>query len=108
MDGLEAIRARKLQQLQQQQMQREMQQNQQIQQALKQIDTIVRQSLTPKAQDRLANLKLVDPELVQKLKIYLAQMYAAGQVKDQMTDEQLKSILLKLKSSKRESTIKRL
>jgi len=108
MDELEALRARKLQQLQQQQAQQEMQKEQQVQGALRQIDAIVRQFLAPEAQDRLANLRLVDPELVQKLKIYLAQMHAAGQVKQQMTDEQLKSILLKLKSSKRESTIKRL
>jgi programmed cell death protein 5 len=109
MDELEAIRARKLQALAQQQMQQnyqEQKQQQQIQQALAQIDALVRKFLTPDAQDRLANLKLVDPELVQKLKMYLAQLYANGQVK-QMNDDQLKSILIKLKASQREITIKR-
>ncbi len=107
MDELEAIKARKLQQLQEQQMQQEMQKQRQIQEALRQIDAIVRRFLTKDAQDRLANLRLVDPELVQKLKVYLAQMYVAGQVKQQMTDEQLKSILLKLRSAQRKTTIKR-
>ncbi len=108
MDELEAIRARKLQQMQQQQMQQEVQQQHQVQKALRHIDALVRRFLTQKAQDRLANLKLVDPELVQKLKIYLAQMYAGGQIKDKMTDEQLKSILMKIKSSQKETTIKRM
>lgn len=106
MDELEAIKAKKLQQLQQQHAQQE-QQQQQIQEAMRQIDGLVARFLTPQAQDRLANLRLVDPELVQKLKIYLAQMYAAGQIK-QMDDSQLKEILLKLKSTKRETSIKRI
>lgn len=107
MDELEAIKARKLQQLQQQQMQQETQKQLQVQEVMRQIDGLVSKFLTPKAQDRLANLKLVDPELVQKLKIYLAQTYASGRIK-QMDDAQLRDILLKLKSSKKETTIKRL
>lgn len=108
MDELEAIRAKRLQQLQaQQQAQQETQKQLQIQEALRQIDSLVSRFLTPKAQDRLANLSLVDPELVQKLKIYLAQMYAAGQVKT-LDDDQLREILMKLKSSQKDITIKRL
>lgn len=106
MDELEAIKARKLQQLQQQHAQQE-QQQQQLQEAVRQIDGLVAKFLTPQAQDRLANLRLVDPELVQKLKIYLAQMYSSGQIKH-MDDSQLKDILIKLKSSQREITIKRI
>lgn len=74
---------------------------------MRQIDGLVRKLLTPQAQDRLMNLSIVDPELVQKLKIYLAQMYASGQVK-QLDDGQLKEILMKLKSSQKEITIKRM
>ena len=108
MDELEAIKAKKLQQLQQQQaMQQEQQKQLEIQEALRQIDGLVARFLTQDAQDRLANLKLVDPELVQKLKIYLAQMYASGQIK-RMDDAQLKEILLKLKSAQRETSIKRI
>lgn len=84
-----------------------MQKEQQIQQALRQIDALVSKFLTPQALDRLSNLSLVDPELVQKLKIYLAQLYASGQLKT-MDDDQLKQILIKLKSTQREFTIKRL
>jgi len=107
MDELEAIRAKRLQQLYaQQQAQQDTQKQLQIQEALRQIDSLVGRFLTPKAQDRLVNLSLVDPELVQKLKIYLAQLYAAGQVK-MLDDEQLKEILMKLKSSQKSITIKR-
>ncbi len=109
MDDIEAVRAKKLRQLKEQQASQNqgMQKQQQIQKALKQIDSLVRRFLTPKAQDRLTNLKLVDPELVQKLKLYLAQMYASGQAK-KMDDNQLKDILQKLKSAQRETTITRI
>ncbi len=106
MDELEAIRARKLQQLQANQ-QQEQQQQLQIQEAMREIDGIVNRHLTLEARNRLTNLKLVDPDLVQKLKIYFAQMAAAGQLK-QMDDTQLKEILLKLKGTQRETTIKRI
>jgi len=107
MDELEAIRARKLQALQQQQMQQDQHKQLQIQEAMQQVDMLVRKFLTPEAQNRLGNLKLVDPELVQKLKIYLAQMYASGQIK-QMDDSQLREILLKLKTAQKDINIKRL
>jgi programmed cell death protein 5 len=110
MDELEAIKARKLQQLQAQQQahfQQEQQQQQQMQEALKQIDSLVSRFLTPEAQNRLANLKLVDPDLVQKLKIYFAQLASSGQMK-KMDDAQLKEILLKLKgATQRDIKIKR-
>ena len=106
MDELEAIRARKLQQLQQQS-QQETQKQLQMQEAMRQIDYLLGKILTPEAQGRLANLKMVDPELVQKLKIYLAQMYSAGQIK-QMDDAQLKGLLMKLKGLKKDITITRL
>ncbi len=108
MDELEAIRARKLQQMQHQQMQQqEMQKQLQVQEAMRQVNSLVDKFLTPQAKDRLANLSLVDQELVQKLKIYLAQLYASGQLK-QLDDAQLKQILMKLKSSQKDITIKRL
>ncbi|MBN2518462.1 MAG: hypothetical protein JXB14_06440 [Candidatus Altiarchaeota archaeon] len=108
MDELEQIRQRRMQQLQQQMMQQQsMQQQMQLQQALKEIDSIIQKLLTEKAQERLSNLNLIKPELVQKLKIYLAQLYASGQVK-QMDDAQLKNILMKLQGQNREFSIKRI
>jgi len=108
MDELEAMRARKLQQLQaQQQAQQDTQRQLQVQEAMRQVNTLVQKFLTPQAQGRLANLSMVDQELVQKLKIYLAQLYASGQLK-QLDDAQLKQILMKLKSSQKDITIKRL
>jgi len=111
MDELEEIKRRKLQQLQaqaaQQQDAQQMAQQAELQKALRQIDMIVKRLLTQEAQDRLANLRLVKPELVQKLKMYLAQLYVSGQVK-QIDDAQLKDILTRLQQTKRESTIKRI
>ena len=108
MDELEQIRQRRMQQFQQQMMQRqEMQQEMQIQQALNEIDKIIQKLLTEKARERLTNLNLINPELVQRLKIYLAQMHVAGKLK-QVDDKQLKDILIKLQGQKREFSIKRI
>ncbi len=110
MGELDEIRARKLKELQQlqlQQNQEEIQRQVQLEQAMRQIDAIIGKFLTPEAQNRLSNLKLVDPDLVQKLKIYLAQLYSAGQIQH-INDEQLKDILIKLKSAKRGINIKRI
>jgi len=110
MDELEEIKRRRLQQLQaqaaQQQGAQQMAQQAELQKALRQIDSIVKRLLTQEAQDRLANLRLVKPELVQKLKIYLAQLFVSGQVR-QIDDAQLKGILEKLQGTKRERKIKR-
>ena len=68
-------------------------QQQQLQQTLKIISM---QILDKKARERLANLKLVKPQLATQLEIYLAQAYQAGQLAGRVTDEQLVSILQKI------------
>ena len=66
---------------------------------------ILRQILTPKARDRLANIKMARPEYAERLENQLIQLASSGSLRGQMTEEQLVEILRRLQSNKRESTI---
>ncbi len=63
--------------------------------------------LTPEARQRLANLRLVKPELVAQLEEQLIQLANSGRVPLPITDEMLKEILARI-TSKREIRIRRL
>ena len=64
--------------------------------------------LTPEARQRLANLRLVKPELVAQLEEQLIQLANTGRIKMPITDDVLKQILIKLSSSKRRIRIRRI
>ena len=49
---------------------------------------ILRQILTPKARDRLANIKMARPEFADKLENQLIQLASGGSLRGQMTEEQ--------------------
>jgi programmed cell death protein 5 len=59
--------------------------------ALKKI--ILTELLTKEARERLGRLKLIKPDVAAQLELYLIQLYQAGKIKEQVTDEQMKSIL---------------
>lgn len=73
-----------------------------------QKQAVLRVILTPQARQRLTNVKLVKPEFAEQLELQLIQSAQAGKVKQPITDEQLKEILLRLQSQKREIKIRRL
>lgn len=64
--------------------------------------------LTPEARQRLANLRLVKPELVAQLEEQLIQLANTGKIKMPITDDVLKQILIRLSSSKRRIRIRRI
>ncbi len=68
---------------------------------------ILRRILTPEARSRLANLRLIRPQLVAALENYLISLYQMGRITRQITDDELKRILARL-VRKREYRIKRL
>lgn len=84
-DELEAIRRRKLLELQRK-MEEEKKRREQIEAVLKQI-------LTPEARNRLANLRLVKPELVDVVEQQLITLAKSGRVQLPITDEFLKKML---------------
>ncbi|MBX5326771.1 MAG: DNA-binding protein [Candidatus Bathyarchaeia archaeon] len=86
----------------------EEQQRAQIAQQLElQKQALLRQILTPEARQRMNNLKMVKPEFAAQLELQLIQLAQAGRLNIPLTDEQLKELLLRLQSTKRDIKIRR-
>lgn len=65
-------------------------------------------TFTKEARQRLANLKLVKPELAEKLETTLISLAQQGRLETPITDEQLKRLLSRLSRQKKEIRIRRL
>ena len=91
----------------QQRMQAEQQQAQAQQNLESQKQSLLRRILSPEARSRLTNLQMVKPEFTKQLEMQLIQLAQAGRVKLPITDEQLKELLVRLQSGKRDYTIRR-
>ena len=100
MSDLDEIRQRRMAELQAQQQEDQAQFEAQKKQILGQI-------MTPEARQRLANLKLTKPELVNQIEIQLIQSAQAGSLRGKVTDEQLKVLLRQIAGQKREIKITR-
>lgn len=61
---------------------------------------ILRLILTKEALERLSRLKLVKPELSNQIELYLIQLHQSGQLKDAITDDEIKQILENLTNKK--------
>ena len=74
-----------------------------------QKQAVLRKILTPEARQRLANIKLVQPEFAEQLEIQLIQLAQSGRVNLPINDNQLKDLLTKIQSqqTKRDITIRR-
>lgn len=68
---------------------------------------ILRQILEPEARERLARIKLVRPELAEAVENQLIILAQSGRLGRMITDEELKSILSRLTSQRREIRIER-
>jgi programmed cell death protein 5 len=77
------------------------------QQVEQQKQTLLRQILTPEARTRINNLKMIKPEFAAQLELQLIQLAQAGRIEVPLTDEQLKELLTKLQSTKRDIKIRR-
>ena len=106
MAELQAQQAAAQQQAQQQQM-AQMQQQEAQAQFEAQKKQILGQILTSEARNRLANLKLTKPELVNNIELQLIQSAQAGSLRGKITDEQLKVLLKQIAGQKREIKITR-
>lgn len=101
-DDLEKIKEQKMQQMQGQQ-QGQQQQEEQLRKQMKQLASEI---LTDEAQSRLGNLRAAKPELASQIEAQLVQLHRAGQIRDEITDEQLKDLLKKVQESDEERNIK--
>lgn len=103
---LEALRQRKLQELQVRAQQEAMAQEQ-----AKQVDAqramVMRQILTPEARERLANLRMTRPDLVEHVENQLVMLVQSGRVTDKIDDYTLRQLLRRIMPAKREIKIER-
>ena len=106
MAELQAQQAAAQQQAQQQQA-AQMQQQEAQAQFEAQKKQILGQILTSEARNRLANLKLTKPELVNNIELQLIQSAQAGSLRGKVTDEQIKVLLKQIAGQKREIKITR-
>lgn len=105
-EELDDIRKRRMLQLQRS-MAQEQQRAQMEQQVEQQKQSLLRQILTPEARRRISNLKMIKPEFATQLELQLIQLAQAGRIQIPLTDEQLKELLSKLQSTKRDIKIRR-
>ncbi|MBR4448289.1 DNA-binding protein [Methanobrevibacter sp.] len=117
MSDLDEIRQRRMAELQAQQAAAQNQAQQQAmaqaqqQEAQAQFEAqkkqILGQIMTPEARQRLANLKLTKPELVNQIELQLIQSAQAGSLRGKVTDDQIKVLLRQIAGQKREIKITR-
>jgi programmed cell death protein 5 len=72
-----------------------------------QKEQVLKQILTPEARMRLNNIKMVKPELSDLVEQYLIGMATQGKIPGQLSDDQLKQILLSIQQPKRDFKINR-
>ena len=68
---------------------------------------VLRMALTSEARQRLANVKMVKPELAASIEEYVFQLASSGRLKRALDDEQVKQMLLQLQGNKRDIKIRR-
>ena len=86
----------------------EEQQQAQVQEQIEiQKQALLRRILTSDARSRLTNLKMVKQEFAQQLEMQLIQLAQQGKINIPITDEQLKDILVRIQSGRREFKIRR-
>jgi programmed cell death protein 5 len=69
---------------------------------------LLRMALTSEARQRLANVKMVKPELAASVEEYVIQVASSGKLKRVIDDEQVKQMLGALQEKKRDITIRRI
>ncbi|MFA6951822.1 MAG: DNA-binding protein [Candidatus Methanomethylophilaceae archaeon] len=103
---LEALRQKRMAEYQQQQ-QNQAAQEDKAKQFEMQKQSVLRQILTPEARDRLANIKLANPEQANSVEMQLIQLAQSGRLQGVITDAMLREILQQIMPRKREITIER-
>ena len=102
MDELEELRKKKLQELSQQQ-----EADQQLHQQLDALEDVVKHALTKDARARFGTLKTAFPEKATQLIVMLSQALHTGQMPDKITDGQLKALLIRMDTGKKDFSITR-
>lgn len=103
---LEELRKKKLAQMMAQQQQSGETQEEEMRERAQRAE-ILRAILTPEARERLTNVRLVKPEIVENVENQLIYLAQSGKLNHMITDGELKSLLLKLTEKSRDIKIER-
>lgn len=103
---LAALRQKRMAEMQQAQ-QQQAQQQEQANQIEAQKQSILRQIMVPEARDRLANIKLANPQLAASVENQLIRLSQSGRLQGMITDSMLREILQTMVPAKREIKIER-
>lgn len=109
-DELSDIRRKRMQQLQQQAAEQQAMQDEMEQQrkrAESEMQLVLMQILEPEARERLNTLKLTKPEFTRAVEQQLVQLARSGRIRQKITDEQLKALLLQVAPQKKDFRITR-
>jgi programmed cell death protein 5 len=72
-------------------------------------ENVMRVALTSEARQRLANVRMVKPEVAHAIEEYIIQLVSSGRLKRTIDDEQLKELLTTIQgTAKREFKIRRI
>lgn len=108
-EELENLRKRRLKELQQSKQFQESMDDQEAQR--KEFEekrkAILRSILTPKAKERLGNIKIARPEMAESIENQLIALAQSGRLKNKINDEQLRMLLLEIIPKKRDIKITR-
>jgi programmed cell death protein 5 len=105
-DELDILRQRKMQELQMRAQQEAVAQDQAKRMEAEKAN-LMRQLLTPEARERLANLRMTRPDVVESVENQLMMLVQAGRISQQIDDFTLRQILRKIMPQKREIKIER-
>lgn len=73
-----------------------------------QKEAVLRQVLTYEARQRLSRIRLVKPQFVDQIELQLIQIAQSGRMNLPISDKQLKEILIRLQSSPKKITFRRI
>jgi len=79
----------------------------QLRQQLQQLEIMVKQRMTKQALERVGNIKSAHPEKAIQVLAVLGQLIQTGKI-EEIDDDQLKDILMRLTPEKKEFKIKRM
>ena len=108
-DELAELRRRRMEQLQRQAMDQQAVEEEALrqQQIESQIRLALMEILEPEARERLNTIKLTRPEFAKAVEQQLVMLAQGGRIRQRITDDQLKSLLVQLTPSKKEFRITR-
>ncbi len=108
-EKLEELKKKKLKQLQEQASYDEDigEQNSQQEEFEKQKKLMLIRVLTPKARERLGNIKVARPQIAEQIENQLIALAQSGRLKNKINDKQLRDLLSRMMPKKRDINITR-